>query len=80
MHTTSHHFSLPPFQSSVQQSFHLNTAFSSNIPPVNQIANDPSSSTNIQNEPAVSPASVPSDPSMNSFVSESTVSDILDLN
>jgi hypothetical protein len=35
--------SFPPFQPSVQQSFRSNTAFSPNIPPVNQIANDPSS-------------------------------------
>jgi hypothetical protein len=33
----------------------------------------------MQNEPGTSPASVASDPSMNSFISESTVSDILDL-
>jgi hypothetical protein len=71
--TTSHQMSFPPFQSSVQQPFHSNIAFSPNIPPVNQIANDPSSSINMQNEPAISPASVASD------LSESTVSDILGL-
>jgi hypothetical protein len=68
-----------PFHPSVQQSFHSNTAFSANIPPVNQIANDPSSSTSMQNELAVSLTIVVSDPSMSCFISESTVSDILDL-
>jgi hypothetical protein len=35
--------SFPPFLPSVQQYFHSNTAFSPNIPPVNQTANDTSS-------------------------------------
>jgi hypothetical protein len=69
----------PPFQPFVQQSFHSNTAFPPNVPAVNQIVSDPSSSTRIQNEPAVSPASVASDPSASSPISVSTVSDILEL-
>jgi hypothetical protein len=76
---TSHQMSLPPFQPSVQQFFYSKTAFPPNMPPVNQIANDPSTSSSMQHEPAASPASVASDSSMNSFISESTVSNILDL-
>lgn len=78
---TTHQITFPPFQPSVQQSFHSNTTSSSHFPQVNQIVNasTSSSSTSMLNEPAVSPASVASNPSMHSFISESTVSDILDL-